>query len=421
MCSPKQPKAPDPKVVAQAQADANIRTAQGQTELNRYNETNPLGSQSWSRDPNNPNVYTLNTKYSPEVQSSLDSYLKNNALGQQGVTDLMGHVRNTLSQQAPKAPTANDANSIISEVDRRLYDNDPNVRKAMAVADQTTGLVGDQANRLKQLYGTEFNYNNAPAMPTADEQTRQAVADAIYSKATSRLDPRFQQRDNDLATQLASQGITQGSAAYDREMQNLGREKTDAYGQATNDATVGSLDAMQKLFGMQLGARQQGVEEANTLRTMPTNEALAASQIAGGANANAIGQHASEINRGNAVAGISNALFNLKNSAFDAGNRERSQAIDELNAIRSQTGAPIIPQFSSGAGGGAPVGQTPVADATYNSYQGLLNNYNAKVGSNNNMLSGLAGLGGAALMAPAGTFAGLASGGSAALAGLAAF
>lgn len=45
----------------------------------------------------------------------------------------------------------------------------------------------------------------------------------------NRLDPMFAERDDDLRTRLAQQGIKAGSDAYDREMGSLGRQENDAY------------------------------------------------------------------------------------------------------------------------------------------------------------------------------------------------
>lgn len=419
MCTPKAPKPPDPVITANAQRDANIATAQNQTELNRYNEVTPFGTQSWARDPNNPNSYTLTSSFSPEVKAGIDSSISNNNRINEGVGQLITHVGNKLNKPSAEATTIDQARGYVRDADNTLYDPSAMVKRTMDSAARATNLVDQQIDRLGRLYGEDFNYDSAPGMPTADEATRQAVADALYNKSTSRLDPIFQQRDNDLATQLAAQGITQGSAAYDREMANLGREKTDAYEQAINSSNIGSIEAMQRLFDMGMDARQQGVNEANTIRTMPTTEALAASQIAGNANNMALGQAGNQINREMAVPAIANAMLGVDEKAFNMMNNERDQAIEELNSVRSGS-QPLVPSFSQGSGGAGTVGQTPIADATYNSYQGALNNYNADMGSYNNILSGIAGLGGTALMAGMMGSGGAAAGGAGALAGLAA-
>lgn len=53
----------------------------------------------------------------------------------------------------------------------------------------------------------------------------------LFELGRKRLDPMFAQRDEDLRTRLANQGIKVGTAAYDREMGNLGQQENDAYNQ----------------------------------------------------------------------------------------------------------------------------------------------------------------------------------------------
>lgn len=59
----------------------------------------------------------------------------------------------------------------------------------------------------------------------------EAVESRLFDLGRARLDPLFAQRDEDLRTRLANQGIKAGSQAYDREMNNLGQQENDAYNQ----------------------------------------------------------------------------------------------------------------------------------------------------------------------------------------------
>lgn len=434
MCSPKAPKTPDPVKVAQAQADANIKTAQTQTELNRFNQTSPFGSQSWSRDPNNPNSYTLSTQFDPRITNSINRGLDfasgnmdfANEVGQFGRNYAAG-VGNRLNQPLDSAPDRGYAQLLAETIDKRLYDNDSNVRSAMGTARGGDALLKNTISRFGNVQNQDFNFNNAPNMPESNEATRQAVADAIYGRATSRLDPRFTQAGSDLESRLAAQGITQGSEAYNRELDNLMRAKNDAYSTAMQDAEIGSQSALNSQFANQLAARKQGVTEADMIRDQFSDEALVANQLAGGANSNAVNQMGSQIARGLAVPQIAGGLLQNELAGTMGSNMQRDQAMKELGGISdlysrySTPNTSFVPQFGASMGGAGTIGQTPIADATYNSYSGDMNRYAQQVGSRNNMMSGLAGLGGAALMAPAGTFAGIGAGGSAALAGLMAF
>lgn len=466
MGKPKSPKPPDPKVVAQAQAEANIKTAQTQTELNRFDQKNDFGNVLWTQDPSNPNKYTSTASYNPTIQALLAAQ-QGNALdvmqaGKSAIPAMIdrtgratGSVDNTynrtgqvLDHNIQTIPGRQDATNYFNHAGEGLYDPTAEVANTMAVVPKANNLLSDQIGRSGRVFSNELNYNNAPAMPVANEQTRDAVSDAMYNRATSRLDPRFQQAGSDLESRLAAQGITQGSQAYDREINNLSRDRNDAYSIAQNDAEVMGTDAMQKLFGMGMAARQQGVGETNTIRDQVSKEALVANQLAGGAVNNAGNMLGADIARDSAQAAIANAMFDLDTKGLDNNLKVRGQMLAERDDARRtsdqafrDTGntlnflnnsMPNIPSLTPNAGGAGTVGQTPVADATYNSFQGDMNRYNAGVGSANNLMSGIAGLGSAAMMAPAGTFAGLggaaaaggsalASGGAAALTGLMAF
>lgn len=59
----------------------------------------------------------------------------------------------------------------------------------------------------------------------------EAVEKRLMELGSKRLDPRFAQEDEALRTRLANQGIKAGSAAYDRELNNLNQSKNDAYNQ----------------------------------------------------------------------------------------------------------------------------------------------------------------------------------------------
>lgn len=435
------PAAPDPYAVANAQGTANIDAARITTALNRANQVTPYGSLTWAQGGSgydktgydnalkawqdaggtgtkpeqssygyNPDAWTSTVTLDPRIQSLLDSSLATSQGLQGAIDSSLANTTSTLSQPL-NAPGSIDINGIRSGVEKRYTDLQPSLQGATDLAMASRGDMASQLSRLRNLYSQDFNYNSAPAMPTADESTRKAVEDALYSRATARLDPRFSQAQDQLNSSLAAQGITQGSEAYNRELQNFNNSRNDAYSSAMNDAITGSDDAMQRLFNMGLQARQQGVNEANTLRTLPTQEAAALAGIANGldtASRNWYGaETAQETAKDNSTANQFNMERTNNQDQFNNTVAVRNQVLNELNALR--TGAQAqTPQFGS-TNSGAQVGASPIAQSVYNSYQGDLANYQAGVGSNNAMLGGLAQLGGAAMMAPAGTFAGLAA------------
>ena len=356
----------------------------------------------------NPDAWTSTVTLDPRVQSLLDSSLATSQGLQTAIDNSLASTTSTLSQPI-NAPGSIDIKGIRQGVEGRYTDLQPSLQASNVLASMGRAGVGEQLSRLRNLYGQDFNYDSAPAMPTADEATRQRVEDALYGRSTARLDPRFSQAQDQLNSSLAAQGITQGSEAYNRELQNFNNAKNDAYSSAMNDAISGSDEAMQRIFNMGLQARQQGVNEANTIRMLPTQEAAALAGISNGLDTSSRNWYGAETTQETAKDNSAANEFNLQRTnnqdQFNNTIAARNQILNELNALR--TGAQAqMPQFGN-TQSGAQVAASPIAQSVYNSYQGELNGYNTQVGSNNAMMGGLASLGGAAMMAPAGTFAGL--------------
>lgn len=160
---------------------------------------------------------------------------------------------------------------------------------------------------------------------------------ALSSAMLSRLEPKFARDEDALRTRLANQGIMQGSDAYNTELENFGQGRTDARIQA--DLAAGKDLATQ--YGMESGERGRAIQEAAYLRNLP---------------------------------------------------------LSELNALR--TGAqPQMPQFQAYSGVGAPPA-TNFLGAAQAGYGSALDAYNAQAAQSGNLLSGLFGIGGAALGSP---------------------
>jgi hypothetical protein len=321
-----------------------------------------------------------------------------------------------------------DAQLANINVNPELTDVKQQLNQSRDIYGQAGDLASSQLDRLKDTYSTDLNYDNLGALPEANADVRKRVEDALYAQAQSRLDPRFQQADNATRSTLLNRGITEGSEAWNRELENFGRERNDAYNTAQWEATTRGGEEMQRLFGMEMGRRQQGVGEANYLRDQVGKEAALSGQLYSGAtdvmgklygiegdqekikmeaasrNAAILGQrlqaqqlgltsHGQQLNNAQFFRGLASDSANLDTKQFDMSNAARSNIINELSALRSGTQV-AMPQFSN-AMTGAQVAPAPIAQSAYNSYNGQMQQYGADVGSYNAKLGGLASLGGA--------------------------
>lgn len=130
---------------------------------------------------------------------------------------------------------------------------------------QFSGALGGLNESLQQqaasAMSTPFSLSGLPELTDGSAAREQAINSA-YGSATSRLDPAFQQREEGLRTRLMQQGLQPGSQAFNEAMAGLGRERTDAYGQAMNSAIGQGTQAGQALFGQSMAARQNALAEA---------------------------------------------------------------------------------------------------------------------------------------------------------------
>lgn len=130
------------------------------------------------------------------------------------------------------------ANTALSPTQQAIFDKNQQTEIGLAdLANEQIGKVGD-------ILDKPFEFNNQDAENWA------------YDLGSQRLDPRFQQQEEQLRTRLINQGVRPGTAAFDAEFSRLGQDKNDAYNQ------------------LMLQGRGQAFQEAAYTRTAPLNEII---------------------------------------------------------------------------------------------------------------------------------------------------
>lgn len=227
------PPPPDYAGIAQQQADQQNQYLRDQTWANRANQYTPWGSQTWSAasmiDPSTgrpTTQWSQTMNLNPEAQAALDSQMR---------------IQNQRSRMAE-------------------------------------GFLG----RMQTEFGQPVDWNSMTAWGTAPgggEAQRQRAEDALYRSATSRLDPQWAERQRQMEVDLANSGITRGSSAYSRAMDDFNRGKTDAYAQAQNAAATGAGAEASRNYQMDLGnaqfqnqMRAQQMQEQTAQRGYSLNE-----------------------------------------------------------------------------------------------------------------------------------------------------
>jgi hypothetical protein len=152
----------------------------------------------------------------------------------------------------------------LSPAQQALYNQNQAINAQLGDIAQTG--VGQVQNSMNNPL--DFSQNQALQTPG---QIQQQSSDAAYKNATQYLDPQFKQSNAQLANQLANQGITQGSEAYNNAMLNAGNAQQQAYESARNQAySQGMIGATQQ-YNQALGNRTQQNAEMQTLRQDPLN------------------------------------------------------------------------------------------------------------------------------------------------------
>lgn len=191
-----------------------------------------------------------------------------------------------------------------------------------------------------------LDFGGAPSMPGV-QAANQMGFDAAYGLAASRLDPQWQQREDQSRTRLYNMGLREGDAAFDTAMSNLGMDRNDAYRNAINQATLTGAGIGNQLFGQGLAARQQGVGElgqqgafANQAAIDAFQQALSAGNFANSAAAQQFGQNLSRNQFANQAANDafaqSMSAGNFANNAADRSFAQNLQAGQFGNQARNE-------------------------------------------------------------------------------------
>lgn len=446
---------PNPYDVANAQRQSNTQGAIDQQNINAVNQQNPWGSLTYTRDPTSGQL-TQTTSLNQPSQFSLDAQQNTGAyLSGQGLS-MLGGVSDALNRPLSFGQTAGAVQP------GQMQSNVANPQAQSSFAQPGAGQYQTSAgNTALQLNSTQaptvngFNFD-ASGMPSLNNdygaQFNQ-VQQALLGRYTPTLDTMYGRQQTDLDTQLANQGITRGSDAYNEAVRNFSSNRDDAYSRLAQDSVLNAGQEQSRLVGYDQFGRQQLAGEqlqtgqinanigmANAQNALAAaqqnqnaqqqqfqqqyanaqlnnqtmgqqfNQNLAAAQFGNQAAGQNFGQNLAAGQFGNAAQqqqfgqGVANAGLQNQGNAIDLQNQltQQQYPLQTLQQLFGfgQSGAP---QF-----GQTPTGQVQSPDIS----QYIYANANAQQQQQNGMLGGLFGLGGTALGAMFGGPIGAGIGGS---------
>lgn len=216
-----------------------------------------------------------------------------------------------------------------------------------------TSLAPEQQYLLDQQNALGANMNAQAFQDLGNLGTGQ-YQDAVYNQLTSRLDPQYAQQQGQLQAQLANQGITPGSAAWNTQMDQFGRNRNDAYSQASNQAVTTGLQARNQLVNEAMGLAGRG--QPQTAQTPQSPALNVQPPDVQGAIQNQYNAQQQQYNQQQQQGqSMTNGLFSLGSAALGGwlSDHRLKTAIKRLG--RTAGGLPLY-QFRYKAGGPAQIG-----------------------------------------------------------------
>jgi hypothetical protein len=314
---------------------------------------NPYGTQTVTWDGDTP---TLTQTLSPTEQAIYDANARNRVgmgnLAGQGLESLMGLIGTGVDFSS--APGMGPAYAMTGTPE---------------AFDPST--LGDYAASVSAL----------PGAPQASEAIRRRVIDAMMSRA----DEDFARRQAQMDSDLVARGLRPGTEAYERERDSLNRARNDYRMQAE---LAGGQEA-DRAFGQDLSRRGQAFQELITGRGQRAGEQAQRFQQSGQAHELWARQQAQRFGQQD----------NLRRQAITEALARRQIPLNEITALMS--GSQVSNPFSvPGYAQNTQVAPPPLFAATQAQGAWDQNAYNQRVGSFNNMMSGLFGLGSAFMTGP---------------------
>jgi hypothetical protein len=447
MGKPSAPPAPDYTAAARAQGTENIAAARTQARLNTPNTYTPYGSQTVSFG-------------APKVDQAGYDQAMQNYQNQQGQQDQYGNygaapdisqfttagdsdtptITQTLNPESQRALEAQQRigrglsetaeqfalptlqRALQTQFDPSGYDIQTSLGPQMPVnygpAMGQYGMAGSVApGAYGQAGGVNTGqYGNLKTGADMSGVARMPVNAGMTGQQAimNRLQPQLAQQSAATAQQLANQGITPGSEAYNNAMREQQQSQNDLLSQAALQGIGLDMSANQQGYGQAMG--QAGL--FNQALGQGFGQAVAGQQLGNQAIGQNYGQAMSSQDQANAAmaqnygqagqsAGLYNQAaaqqFNQNLGAAQFGNQAQQQRLQQNLAMRNQplneimgllSGSQIqTPQFQGYAGGGniqaAPVAQAATNQGNYNTAA-----YNARMGALGGLYQGIGNIAG---------------------------
>lgn len=219
---------------------------------------------------------------------------------------------------------------------------------------QNIVLSPEQQFLLDQQNALSANMN-AQAADTLGNLGTGRYEDAVYQNYASRLDPQWQTQQSNLENQLANQGITRGSAAWNSAMDQLGRSRNDAYAQARNQSVLTGLQARNQLVNEAMALSGRGAPQTASAPQAPSTS-IQAPDIQGAMQNQYNAEMAQWQQQQNNANNTMNGLFGLGSAALGGWLASDRRLKRDIRRIGETEGGVPLYEFRYRAGGPLQIG-----------------------------------------------------------------
>lgn len=222
------PDPPDYIALAKLQADMQSDLLRQQTQANRINQYTPWGSITYSRGGgfDQAGYDAAMEQYNKQMQlyNQQISALPPQRKGGWNLLPGLTYDGGGISHPMPTAPIAPSKSQFVYNPDQwsSTMTLDPQLQQLL---ENQWGAQGQGYDELQNYLANIQDPNRINAAPINPGQTAQ---DAIMA----RLQPSFNDRDEEIRNRLYNQGVRPGTEAWDKEMLNFERTRNDAFSQA---------------------------------------------------------------------------------------------------------------------------------------------------------------------------------------------
>ena len=266
---------PPPSVTAAQQQQLNRDAILTSAQVNQIDQFTPFGSLTFQGEVGEPGRSSTIT-LSPEVQGIINSQLglsQGLANQAQGRLDQLTTTPFDLGAAGGRRIDLDTTDRFGRPMIRRLeqrplqggFDDAGPIDRDVA----TTGGI-ERQNRDVDTSGIQrqLDFSQFGALPTASDfqAERQLVENALFNRQAGRITEQFDRDIDRRITELANQGITEFSnpVAFQEGLRPFLEARNDALENASLSAITGAGAEQSRLFGLTLGARQQGVGEVTS-------------------------------------------------------------------------------------------------------------------------------------------------------------